>query len=149
VRRQAGCLISATAVLAATVLPWSSTAAAGRNGWQTASLALALDEAVHQPVLAALAYLWYAVPLAAATALCVSFLLPRRPAVAVLRALGALLVLDVLTVLVALHRIGPDVALLGPLLALAGGVALLTLPAGFRSQSRRRRNGAASTGAQS
>lgn len=147
--RQAGCAIAAAAALAATVLPWSSTAAAGRNGWETASLALALDEAMHQPLLAGLAHVWFAVPLAAALALCACFLLPRRPAVVALRALGALLVLDVLVVLVALQLIGPDVSLLGPLLVLAGGAALVALPARSSAHPRTRRDDAASTGAPS
>jgi hypothetical protein len=149
VRRQVGCLVSAVLTLVATVLPWSSTAAATRSGWETASLGFALDEAVDEPFLAGLAQLWLAVPLAAALALCVSILLPRRPAVLAVRALGALILLDVVAVLVALHLTGLDVALVGPLLALAGGVALLTLPAPFRYFSSRRRTGAASTGAQS
>ena len=141
-------MLSAAAVLGATVLPWSSTAAAGRTGWETASLALALDEAVHRPVLTALACVWFAVPLGAATALCASVLLPRRPAVVALRSLGALLVLVVLTALLALRWAGLDVALLGPLLALAGSAALVALPARFRFRSRPRRHGTAPTGAQ-
>jgi hypothetical protein len=148
VRRQAGCLISAAAVLASTVLPWSSTTAAGRSGWETASLALALDEAVHEPVLTVLACLWFVVPLAAATALCVSVLLPRRLAGSALRVLGALLTLVVLTTVVALQRTGLDVVPLGPFLALLGALALMALPPRTRTRSRSRRNGAAATGVQ-
>ncbi|MBM7806962.1 hypothetical protein JOD57_002799 [Geodermatophilus bullaregiensis] len=128
-RRRFGCALSASAVLAATVLPWSSTAAAGRTGWETASLALALGEAVHRPVLTALACAWSAVPLAAAGALVVCVLLPRSGAAAALRGLGALVVLDVLVVLVAVHLAGLHVLVPGPLLALAGGAALAVLPA--------------------
>jgi hypothetical protein len=148
VRHQAGCLLSAAAVLTGTVLPWSSTVAAGRTGWQTASLALALDEAVDRPVLTALACVWFVVPLGAAAALCISVLLPRRPAAVALRALGALLVLVVLTVLAALHLAGMDVALLGPLLALTGAAALVALPDRVTSASPSRRRGAAATGVQ-
>jgi hypothetical protein len=152
VRRQFGCVLSAAAVLAATVLPWSSTGAVARNGWDTASLALALDEAVHQPVLTALACVWFAVPLSAAAALVMTAVLPRRWAVLALRFLGALLVLVVLVVvavLVAVPRGGPDFSLLGPSLALVGGVALVALPAPFRSSPRTRRDAAAATGVRS
>jgi hypothetical protein len=151
VRRQLGCVVSAAAVLTATVLPWSSTGAVKRTGWDTASLALAVDEAVHRPVLTAFAVLWFAVPLSAATALVLTAVLPNRGAVLALRSLGALLVLAVLVVLailVAVPRGGPDFSLLGPSLALVGGVALVALPAPFRSSPRRRR-AAAVTGVQS
>jgi len=144
VRRSIGCAVSAVVVLAATVLPWSSTAAAGRNGWETASLALALDEAMHRPVLTVFASTWYAVPLAAALALVLCALLPRRGAALALRCLGALLVLLVLAVLVALGRAGLGVALPGPLLSLLGGAALLALPPRSRPQPRRRTSAAAS-----
>jgi hypothetical protein len=146
VRRQAGCAVSAVAVLAATVLPWSSTAAAGRNGWETASLALALDEAVHRPLLTLFACVWFVVPLVAAVALVLSSLLPRRSAAVTLRIVGALLGTVVLAVLVGLHQAGWEISLLGPLLALAGGAALVALPGRSRTQPRRRRNGAAATG---
>jgi hypothetical protein len=152
VRRQLGCVLSAAAVLIATLLPWSSTGAVGRNGWDTASLALALDEVVHQPVLTALASVWFAVPLSAAAALVLTAVLPRRGAVLALRALGALLVLVVLVVLavlIAVPRGGPDFALLGPGLALAGGVALAALPAPFRKSLRTRRDAAAASGVRS
>jgi hypothetical protein len=151
VPRQLGCALSAAAVLIATLLPWSSTAAVGRSGWDTASLALALDEAVHRPVLTALASVWFVVPLAAAGALVVAVALPRRWAVLALRSLGVLLVLVVLgvvAVLVAVPRGGPDYSLLGPTLALAGGVALAALPAPSRHRSRTRQS-AAATGVRS
>lgn len=147
-RRQAGSLVSAAAALVATALPWSSTAATGRDGWETASLALAIDEAVREPVLTALACIWFAVPLAAAAAFPVSLLLPRRSAGVALRLLGALLVLAVLVVLVALHRLGMDVSPFGPLLALTAGTALAVLPAGDRARPSRRRARAATTGVQ-
>lgn len=150
-RRQGGCVLAAAAVLAATLLPWSSTGGHGRNGWDTASLALALDEAVDRPVLTVLACVWFAVPLSAAGALVLAAALPRRWAALALRALGALLVLAVvlvLAVLVAVPRGGPDFSLLGPCLALVGGVALVALPAPFRPLSRPRR-AAAVTGARS
>ena len=151
-RRQLGCVLSAAAVLAATVLPWSSTAAVGRSGWDTASLALALDEAVHRPILTVLASVWFVVPLAAAAALVLTAVHPRRWAVTALRSLGVLLVLVVLVVaavLIAVPRWGPHFALLGPCLALAGGVALVALPAPFRRQPRTRQNAAAATGVRS
>jgi hypothetical protein len=146
VRRQAGCLLSAAAVLAATVLPWSSTGAASRNGWQTASLALALDEALDLPVLTVLACVWFVVPVAAACALCSSVLLPRHPAAVALRTLGALLVLAALAVLIAVHRAGLDIAPVGPLLATAAGAALVALPAPFRSRWSTRPDAAPVTG---
>lgn len=147
-RRQAGSALAAVAVLAATVLPWSSTAAAGRNGWETASLALALDEAVRRPVLTVFACVWFAVPLLAAAALVPASMLPRPWAVVALRSAGALLVLVVLAVLVAVPQAGVDVALSGPLLALAGGAALVALPVPIRYRPRTRRRGAAMTGVQ-
>jgi hypothetical protein len=152
VRRQLGCVLSAAAVLIATLLPWSSTAAIGRSGWDTASLALALDEAVHRPVLTALASVWFAVPLAAALALVFTAVLPRGWAVLGLRVLGVVLVLGVLVVgavLLAVPRGGPDVDLLGPCLALAGGVALVALPAPFRRRSRPRQPAVAAPGVRS
>jgi hypothetical protein len=152
VRRQLGCVASAAAVLIATVLPWSSTGAVGRSGWDTASLALALDEVLHQPVLTALACVWFAVPLSAAAALVPTAVLPRRGAVLALRSLGALLVLVVLVVLAALIAVprgGPDFSLLGPALALAGGVALVALPAPFGVPPRPRRDAATATGVRS
>lgn len=145
-KHRSGCAVSAAAVLAATVLPWSRTAAAGRNGWETASLALALDEAVDRPLLTALACVWFAVPVAAALALVVSSAPPRRGAPAVRRSLGALVVLAVCAVLVAVTWAGLDVALPGPLLALAAAAALTALPAGSTPQPRFRRSGAAATG---
>ena len=151
-RRQLGCVLAAAAVLLATLLPWSSTAGAGRSGWDTASLALALDEAVHRPVLTVLASVWFAVPLTAAVALVLTAVLPRRWAGTALRCLGVLLILLVLLVfaaLVAVPRGGPNESLLGPCLALAGGVALVALPAPFRRQPRTRRPSAAATGVRS
>ena len=150
-RRQFGCVLAAAAVLAATVLPWSSTGPVGRSGWDTASLALALDEAVHRPGLTALASVWFAVPLSAAAALVLTAVLPSRWAVLALRSLGALLVVAVvvvLAVLMAVARGGPDLALLGPGVALVGGIALVMLPAPFRS-SPRTRHDAAGTGVRS
>ena len=146
--RHAGSALAAAAVLAATVLPWSSTAAAGRSGWETASLALALDEAVHRPVLTVFACVWFAVPLLAAAALAPATMLPRSWAVVALRSIGALLILVVLAVLVAVPTAGVDVSLFGPLLALAGSAALVALPAPIRSRPRTRRTGAATTGVQ-
>jgi hypothetical protein len=146
VRRLGGCVVSAVAVLVATVLPWSRTAATGRNGWETASLALALDEAVRRPVLTVLACVWFTVPLAAAAALVGAVLLPRRGTVVAIRTLGVLLVGAVVTVVVAVRTTGMNVALSGPLLALAGGIELVALPVGPRSRSRRRRDRAPSTG---
>ena len=148
-RRSIGCAVSAVVVLAATVLPWSSTAAAGRNGWETASLALALDEAVHRPLLTVFACTWYAVPLTAALALVLCSLLPRRSAALALRCAGVLLVLVVLAVLVALGQAGLDVSLPGPLLSLLGGAALVALPPRHLDQPRTRRTGAAASGVQS
>jgi hypothetical protein len=139
-------------VLGATLLPWSSTGGDARNGWDTASLALALDEAVHRPVLTVLACVWFAVPLLAAAALVLTAVLPRRWAALGLRALGALLVLVVvlvLAVLVAVPRGGPDFSLLGPSLALVGSAALVALPASFRPVFRPRRNAGAVLGARS
>jgi hypothetical protein len=141
-------MLSAAAALVATALPWSSTAAAGRDGWETASLALAIGEAVREPVLTALACTWFAVPLAAAAAFPVSLLLPWRSAAVALRLLGALLALAVLIVLVALHRSGMDVAPFGPLLALTGGTALAVLPVRDRARPPLRRARAATTGVQ-
>lgn len=151
-RRQVGCVVSAAAVLIASLLPWSSTGGVGRSGWDTASLALALDEAVHRPVLTALASVWFAVPLLAAVGLVLAVVLPRGWAVLGLRVGGVLLVLAVLVVgaaLVAVPRGGPDVAPLGPCLALAGGVALVALPAPVRRPSRSRQPAAAATGVRS
>ncbi|MGY1831656.1 hypothetical protein ACI8AA_14685 [Geodermatophilus sp. SYSU D01180] len=149
VRRQKGCALSALAVLTAAVLPWSSTAAAGRSGWGTASLALALGEALHRPLLTALACVWFTVPLASAGALLACVLLPRRSAVVALHTAGVLVVLVVLTVLIALHVVGLDVVLPGPILALAGGAALVALPARPTPDLLRRRDGAAVKGLRS
>jgi ABC-type sugar transport system permease subunit len=145
-------VVAAVAVLAATLLPWSSTGGQGRNGWDTASLALALDEAVHRPVLIVLACVWFAVPLSAAVALVLAAVLPRRWAALALRAVGALLVLAVgvvVAVLVAVPRGGPDFSLLGPCLALGGGAALMALPAPFRPLIRPRQDAPAATGVRS
>jgi hypothetical protein len=149
VRRQVGYVLSATAVLAATVLPWSSTGAASRSGWGTASLALAIDEAVHRPVLTVFACAWFAVPLAAAVALVACVRLPRPAAAVALRALGALVVLDVLVLLVSMHQVGLGVLVPGPLLASAGGAALVALPGRTPSQPPKRRNHAAVKGPRS
>lgn len=152
-RRQLGCAVSAVVVLAATVLPWSSTAAAGRNGWETASLALALDEALGRPLLTVFACVWFAVPLAAAAALVLTVLLPRSWAAVALRCLGALLVVLVLavflTVVAGLGRTGWDVSLLGPLLSLVASAALVVLPPRSPTPPRPRRRAAASPGVQS
>lgn len=147
-RRLAGSVAAAAAVLVATLLPWSSTAAAGRSGWQTASLALALDEAVHRPVLTVLACVWFSVPLLAAAALAVATRLPRRWAVVALRSVGALLLVVVPAVLVAVHSAGADISLSGPLLALAGAAALVAVPAPIPDRPRTRRSSAATTGVQ-
>lgn len=151
-RRQIGCAVSAVVVLAATVLPWSSTAAAGRTGWETAALALALDEAVGRPLLTVFACVWFVVPLAAALALVLSVLLPRRGVAVALRCLGALLVVVVLAVVVTveagLDRTGWDVSLLGPLLSLVASAALVALPPRSLTPPRPRRRAAASPGVQ-
>jgi hypothetical protein len=149
VQRQLGCTASGVAVLASTVLPWSSTAAAGRNGWETASLALALHEAVHQSVLEVFAGVWFAVPLLAATALVVSCALPRTWAAVALRVIGVMLVAAVLAVLFALRQAGWDTSLLGPLSALAGGAALVALAGRVHPQPPTRRTAAGAPGARS
>ncbi len=122
-------------VLVATVLPWSSTGTGSRNGWDSMTLVLALEEVLHEPLLRALAASWFAVPVLAAVALLLTLLPPARGTAPALRVAGAVLLVAVLAVLAGLFAAGWDVSPWGPLPAVAGGAALLVLPTRIRHQS--------------
>lgn len=133
-RQRAGYVAAGVTVLIATVLPWSSPGEASRNGWDSATFALALDEVLHEPVLRALASAWFAVPVLAAAALALA-LLPLSPWTApALRSVGAVQLAVVLAVLAGLLTAGWDASLWGPLLAVAGGAGLVLLPRPSRTQ---------------
>jgi hypothetical protein len=126
-RTRGGCIAAGAAVLLATVLPWSSTGGPDRNGWDTASLALALDEALREPLLAAVATAWFAVPVLAALAVLTAVVGHRPWAALALRVAGALVVLVVATISAGIVLAGWALFPLGPSLAVAGGAALLLL----------------------
>ena len=126
-RTRGGCIAAGAAVLLATLLPWSSTGGPYRNGWASVSLALALDEALREPVLAAVATAWFAVPVLAALAVLVAVVAHRPWAAPALRVAGVLVVLVVVTVATGIHLARWDLSPLGPSLAVVGGAGLLLL----------------------
>jgi hypothetical protein len=130
-----GCAAAGTAVLVSTVLPWSAAGAAGRGGWDSVSLALAVDEAVHEPVLRAFAVGWFAVPLLGASALLLAALTSLRWAAQALRVTGALLLLVLALLVTGLLAVDWELSIVGPLLAAAGSAALLLLPTRSRVTS--------------
>lgn len=126
-RARGGCAAAGAAVLLATLLPWSSTGGPYRNGWDSVALALALDEALCDPVLAAAATTWFAVPLLAALALLTAVVARRPWATVALRVAGGLVVVVVLGIAAGIHLAAWDLSPLGPSLAALGGAALVLL----------------------